>query len=421
MLQTLVVLADRIMLGHYSTDALTAMQINGAVLWSVTSTMTAFSVGAVALVGRQMGSGDRARAAAATRAALLLALGVGAVVALAGLGGLEGILALFPAAGAEVQAAARAYLSLVFVALPLRLVAFAAAAVLQAAGNTRTPFLVAIAANGLNVAVNYSLIFGHWGAPELGIRGAAWGSVAAMAVNASVLLALPARPSGRPTLRGSGGEGEALRRMLRVAAPTFGERLVQHAGFLGFFGLIGALGGTAMAANQALDSIESISYLSADGMGVAAAAIVSQRLGAERPQEAAAGARIAVLGAVGLLSAYACAFVLFPAALLGLFSNDPAIVRTGIPCFYVAAAAQPFMAASIVLGQALRGAGDTRTAFYVSLGGWLMVRLSATYLFAFGLDWGLVGVWIGSSFDWGVRCLALSVAFFRGGWRQVAV
>ncbi|PSO52287.1 MAG: hypothetical protein BRC34_12630, partial [Cyanobacteria bacterium QH_1_48_107] len=63
-LQTLVVLVDRIMLGHYSTDALAAMQINGALLWSITSIMSAFSVGAVALVGRGVGGSDRAFAAA---------------------------------------------------------------------------------------------------------------------------------------------------------------------------------------------------------------------------------------------------------------------------------------------------------------------------------------------------------------------
>ena len=79
------------------------------------------------------------------------------------------------------------------------------------------------------------------------------------------------------------------------------------------------------------------------------------------------------------------------------------------------------MAISIVLGQALRGAGDSRTAFFVSLVGWFAVRLVATYLFTFGLDLGLVGVWLGSTCDWIVRAIALVVGFFQCRWRKVTL
>ena len=420
-LQTLVVLVDRIMLGHYSTDALAAMQINGALLWSITSIMSAFSVGAVALVGRGVGGSDRAFAAATTRASLILALGIGILISVLGLLFLDAILSLFPIDGAGVLAAARAYLTIVLLAMPMRILTLAAASMLQAAGNTSTPFLVALVANGVNIGVNYCLIFGNLGAPALGIRGAAIGSVTAMTINAVVLLAILSRPQGILTLWGRGGERDALKRLLRVSAPALGERLVQHVGFLGFVFLISSLGSIAMAANQALDSIESICYLSANGLGVAAAAIVSQSLGANRPQQAFAGAKIATLFGVGLLGFFACWFLLIPAQLLSVFTQNPDIIRTGVPCLYVAAAAQPFMAASIVLGNALRGAGDTQTAFYVALAGWLIVRLSATYFFAFVLDLGLVGVWMGSTCDWAIRCLVLVLVFLRGEWRKVVV
>lgn len=96
-------------------------------------------------------------------------------------------------------------------------------------------------------------------------------------------------------------------------------------------------------------------------------------------------------------------------------------MEIGIPCLYVAALAQPFIATSIVVGQALRGAGDTKTAFYVSLAGWFLVRLSATYLFAFVLDLGLLGVWLGSTCDWAVRCFTLMAIFVRGKWSKVVL
>jgi putative MATE family efflux protein len=296
-----------------------------------------------------------------------------------------------------------------------------AAALLQAAGNTRTPFLVALCANVVNAVINYCFIFGKYGAPALGVRGAAIGSVVAMAINSTVLLAILSQRRGVLTLGGRGGEWAALGRVLRVSVPAFGERLVQHLGYFGFVAMIGALGSVAMAANQALISIESICFLSADGFGIAAATVVAQQLGAGRPQTAAKGARVAVVLAIALLGFCALVFLLIPTQLLSAFSPNPRIVSAGIPCLYVAAAAQPFMAIAIVLGQALRGAGDTRTAFVVSLAGWFAVRLIATYLFAFGLNLGLVGVWLGSTCDWIVRAIALVVVFSQNRWRKVTV
>jgi Na+-driven multidrug efflux pump len=79
------------------------------------------------------------------------------------------------------------------------------------------------------------------------------------------------------------------------------------------------------------------------------------------------------------------------------------------------------MATSIVLEQVLRGAGDTRTAFYISLAGWFVVRIMATYLFVFIFHLGLVGVWMGSACDWIVRATILLWIFVQGRWQKIAV
>ena len=114
-------------------------------------------------------------------------------------------------------------------------------------------------------------------------------------------------------------------------------------------------------------------------------------------------------------------FLLVPEWLLGVFSDDRAIVAAGVPCLAVAAVAAPIMGGAVVLSQALRGAGDTRTALGATFLGGLVVRLSATWGFAFGLELGLVGVWLGSTLDWAVRLVLLGVAFRRGRWRTLEV
>lgn len=355
LLETLVFLVDRVMLGRYTADALASMQISGPLIWSILSVLSAFAIGSVALVGRAVGSGDRALASSAARASLLVALASGTTASVLSLLGIGSIFALFPGVGVSVQAAAAGYLGIVLPAMPLLILSLVAAALLQASGNTRTPFLVALCANVVNAVINYCFIFGKYGAPALGVRGAALGSVVAMAINSTVLLAILSKRTGVLTLRGRGGEWAALGRVLRVSVPAFAERLVQHLGYFGFVAMIGALGSVAMAANQALISIESICFLSADGFGIAAATVVAQQLGAGRPQTAAKGARVAVILAIALLGFCALVFLLIPTQLLSAFSPNPRIVSAGIPCLYVAALAQPFMAIAIVLGQPATG------------------------------------------------------------------
>jgi Na+-driven multidrug efflux pump len=94
---------------------------------------------------------------------------------------------------------------------------------------------------------------------------------------------------------------------------------------------------------------------------------------------------------------------------LPLFSSDARIVALGATAVPVLALAQPFMAAAIVLAQAVRGGGFTRAVLGVSAAGALVVRLSCTYALALSLGLGLRGVWLGSTCDWVVRSALLVV------------
>lgn len=421
LLQSLMFLADRVMLGHYATDALASMRIASPLHWCIYSTISAFSVGTVALVGRAMGAGNPQLAAAAARGSLGLALVLGAVISGFLQWQLAPLLSLFSFSSGAVVTAGGAYLAIIFSALPLQLLGIVSGAILQVSGDTKTPFVVAIVANSVNIFLNYCLIFGHFGAPALGVRGAAIGSAGAIAIDAIILFLILWRGTPVLSLRGWGSELPALGRILRIATPTFSERLFRSLGYLIFTGIIASLGNVAMASYEVTLGIEGICYEIAEGFGIATAAIVSRHLGAKNPATAAKSASIAVGLAVAALGIGSLIFFLFPEFILSLFSADKNIIAAAVPCLYIAAIAQPFMAASIVLEQALRGAGDTRTAFYISLTGWFIVRIVATYLFAIVWDLDLVGVWLGSTCDWIFRATILLLVFWRGKWQQVSI
>ncbi len=178
-------------------------------------------------------------------------------------------------------------------------------------------------------------------------------------------------------------------------------------GYLGFIAALGRLGDASMAANQSLISVESICFLSADGFGLAAAALVAQKLGAGEPAEAPRATRISLGYAITLLTGLGLFFLAARRFVLPIFSGDAEVIAIGAAAVPVLAVAQPFMATAIVLAQSLRGAGMTRPVLGVSAVGALVVRIAATWFFALGLGLGLTGVWIGSTCDWFVRSVLL--------------
>jgi putative MATE family efflux protein len=424
LLVTLMFLVGRVMVGRYSATALASLQVSGTLVWSTYSIFTAFSAGTLAVVARSIGAGDRAAAAQAARSSLLFAALLGVLVtAPIWLANGSLLRALFPQASAEVLADASAYLHIVLPCLPLSFVEAIAAATLQGAGNTRAPLYVATVGNVVNVVLSYLLIFGHFGFPELGVRGAAVGHAATLSLEGLLLLlgVLLSKKSPLPLRTNRAGDAEALRRVLRIAWPAFGEKVLYQAGYVGFTAVIGLLGTEAMAANQALLAVEAIGFLSAEGFGVAAAAVLAQKLGAQRPGEATRAGWLAAGMSVALATMIGLGFVVAPRLLMKGFSTDPAIIALGAKTLYIAAVAQPFMAYAMVKGMALRGAGATRTVLLSTFVGALVVRVAASYLFAITFGLGLVGVWLGSTLDWVVRCGVLGTAYARGRWRTARV
>src|SRR6185312_1415366 len=192
------------------------------------------------------------------------------------------------------------------------------------------------------------------------MRGCAASTASTFALEAVLGLAVLSRAGIPVSLRSAGiplsGLREKLGDIVRIGWPSLLERVLYHAGFLGYVAIIGRLGDAVMAGNQALISVESICFLSADGFGIAAAALVAQKLGAARPAHAKRAARIAARDAAVALTTLGLIVVVARRLVLPVFAKDANVVEVGLSAVPVLALAQPFMAVAIVLGQALRGA-----------------------------------------------------------------
>ena len=433
LLQTLVFLADRVMLGRYDQDALASMQVQGPVVWSLTMIFGGLTVGTVALVARSVGAGDRGRAEAAARASLRIAATLGVVVMGLCFVTAEAIAAVVGPQSPALRALSADYLRIAAFAFPAVFVAHAAAFVFHGAGNTRIPFLFGALANVVNVAASLTLIFGAQlgpiTVPELGVTGAAAGSVLALSVEAALLVAALARWNGPVRVAGMlrrarlAGDRRALADLIRISVPAFLERSVNNGGYIAYAAVIASLGPLVMASNQTLITLESICFLSADGFAIAAGSVVGRSLGAGRTDAARhAGWTAAGLAAVALTT---LGVVIWATSGLTLRAFVPAgadgteLIRASESALPLLVAAQPFMAFAIVLGQSLRGAGDTRTPFVAALIGGLFIRVALAWWLGTTTTLGVRAVWIASGADWVVRTVLLAAVFARGRWTSV--
>jgi len=366
-------------------------------------------VGAQVLVAYHTGAREPDRRLKVARAVVVLSVLVAVAVAALLLPASATILRWMGADQATVGEGMR-FLYLYYAFFVFSGLFFVFSSIFQGAGDARTPLYVTIGVNALHVVVSYVFIYGEFGCPQLGIMGAALGLGISELAGTIVLAVLAIR-------RGLWGGGlrnlslGAAKAVGRLGGPTAGERLLVN-GMQGFYlRMITGFGYAAIGAHRIGVDMEAVSFLPALGFGQAATTLVGQRLGAGDPEGARRAGWMTTWIALGFMSALGLSFLIFARQWIGLFTDDPEVVRLGMHFCVVAAAIQAPLALALTLAGALRGAGETRWVMMMPLlGGWL-VRLPLAYLFGYVLGFGLWGVWWMMFADWLVRGSMIAIKF----------
>jgi putative MATE family efflux protein len=287
---------------------------------------------------------------------------------------------------------------------------------MHGSGDTRTPMSAILLVNILHVLLAYPLIYGKWGAPALGVTGAAYAINISEAAGFLFLLVQTIRRrhlAWRPDLA-------LLRRIWDIGYPVALERVAQQSGQLVYTKLIFAYGTSAYAAHQVGLSIESLSFMPGAGMGIAAATLMGQALGARKFQRARHGHREALRLAVIVMGCMALIFLCVPAPLLRLFTQDPEVVRQGTVFLRLVALAQIPLALAFVYAGSLRGTGDTHYVFLVTLGSMWGVRVLLAWIAQAWFGLSLYVVWGVFVIDWYARAALFAWRYHRRDLHVVA-
>ena len=394
--EPLFLLADAAIVGHLGTTELAGLGIAAAVLQTAVGLCVFLAYGTTAAVARRLGAADARGALALGVDGIWLAVLIGAAVTAVGVPLTEPLVAAF-GPGEAVASEAATYLRLAWFGTVPLLVMLAATGVLRGLQDTRTPLVVAVVGNALNVVLNLLLVFGPGPFPALGIAGSALGSVLAQVVSAALLTAVVVRGARRegaslrpdlPGIRAAGRSGVPL--VVRTLTLRAALLLTTYAATLA--ATSGTAGAAGIAAHQLALTVWTFLAFVLDAVAIAAQAITGRYLGAGDVERTRAVTDRMVRWGIG--SGVVTAVLLAAAApFLGpLFSPDPAVHDLLWPLLLVAALGQPLAGVVFVLDGVLIGAGDGR---YLAWGGVVtLVAHAPVVLLVAANGAGLVGVWL---------------------------
>ncbi|MDR3590030.1 MAG: MATE family efflux transporter [Negativicutes bacterium] len=404
-------------IGRLGPDELTAFTLAGLVQSSALAIIGVIGTGAAVLAARELGAGNLGLLRQITGHTLALGLVAGAVLAIAGTKA-AGYLPLVLDTDRGVALLAGELLGPLILFAPPMLMAWLGKSVLRGMGETRLAFVISAVNNTVTLVATLVLIGAHFTGPA--VFGAVWGAglgSLASAASALVILCchrhLRLRPHHlyliNPTI---------VARILRISLPVAWEQVALQLGFTLYSFELVNVGVKQFAGNQIAQQLEGIPLIIGIGFSAAVLTAVGQSLGRNLPRVAEQFTRFTAALTIVAMTVVCAVLSLVSEPLNRLFTADPDVIAWSAVCIKLAILEQPGMATTLILGNALRGGGDTRWPAYSTMVGMWLVRIPLTYLFITDQGSSIAVAWLITAGDHFVRAAILALRFTRCSWNN---
>lgn len=425
---TVMLFCDRLLLAHYSEVALQAALPGGLLSFTLCCGFMSVAGYTSTFVAQFFGARNRAACSRSTAQGVLFALATAPLLILLILPGRW--LLIHCGHAPEVLAAELPYFTILMlgtVATPLNA---AISSYFTGQGRTRITMLVTILSNVVNLTLDYLLIFGKFGFPELGIRGAAWGTVIAGFISPALLFCFYfSREEHRQFQTRSTFIYDHLLfwRMIRFSLPSGIHLALDLASFSAFVLLTGRMGEVALAASNIALSINTLSFMPLIGLGIAASIIVGQYQGRRDSDHAEKSAHATFQLALLYMAVVGFFFVFCPDFFIRMFLRSDAaalaveIIPIGRILLLILTLWGFADASNLIYGSALKGAGDTRFVMIFSVAlAWLMLVPGQLIIIEW-LKCGIVTAWWWTGLYVAFLGIGFVIRFFSGKWKSINV
>jgi len=390
-------IVDTMMVGRVSAEAMGAVSLGSVLFYAVAIFGSGLMLGLDTLVSQAYGAGRSMDCHRALLGAVYLSLPLTPLLMFL-IWCWEPLLVRFGIHPSVLRQTLPYLRAIMWSTLPL-LLYFAFRRYLQAMNHTTPIMFALVTANLVNVAGNWILVYGHFGARAMGAEGSGWATCISRVYMTVVLIAFTlydaiANHTGlmRAPLM---PDFTRIRALINLGFPAAMQLTIEVGVFAAATALIGTLDPLSLAAHQIAINTASLTYMVPLGISAAAAVRVGQALGrgdihaASRAGWTAMGLGAAFMAGAGVV------MITFPGYVARAFTTDRAVIRTAVSLLAVAAAFQLFDGIQTVATGALRGTGDTHTPMICHLLGYWLIGLPLGYVLCFVVGWGAVGLWTG--------------------------
>ncbi len=420
--QSMINLADAALVGPLGEAALAAVGAGSYANFVALSLLAGLSAGIQAQVARRDGAGRTAECIVPINHGLLLSVLFALPVSLLLASAAPWLLNLiYHSNTASFTSDATAYFQIRVLSLPAAAMILSFRGFWNGAGQPRSFLYLLVITHISNVAISYLLIYGNFGLPALGVKGAALGTLISMYLCALLNFIKVKQQTKASGLLSQWGNLSSFKRLVQLIIPDSLQQTLFALGMMLLFAMVAKMGTSAMAVAHVLMNISLVLILPGLGLGMAANTLVSKSLGAHEPERAWQWGQETMYTASASLLLLSLPLLLMPETVLALFLHNPALVQLGKIPLQLTGIGLILDAPSLVFIQALLGAGANRVVLYIRfLLQWLLL-LPVCWLIGPELGLGLTAFWAVTTIQRLISSISFMAVWNARKWSRISI
>jgi putative MATE family efflux protein len=418
LMESLFAVVDVFWVTQLGADAVATVGLTESMLMLVFAVGIGVSMSTTAMVARRIGEKDHSGAATAAVQAIILGILLAVAMGVPGIWFAPKLLELM-GGSLELIATGHRYTAVAFGGSISLVLLFLNNAIFRGAGDAAVAMRILWFANLINLILDPILIFGLGPLPALGVTGAAVSTLIGRSCGVLCQFWILTHPGARILIRRT--ELRVVPRVIgllaKVSATGVMQFAVAHTSWIFLVRIIATFGSMALAGYTIGIRIFIFVILPSWGLSGAAATMVGQNLGAQKPQRAERAVWLTAAYNMVFLGAIATLFVTVPGAIVALFTSDPAVVPYAVSCLRIIAFGNVVYAVGMVVVQTFNGAGDTVTPTIINVIGFWLCQIPLAWTLAMPAHFEVRGVFASIPIS---ELLITSMGlfmFFRGNWK----
>ena len=421
-MESLFAVVDIFFVSKLGKEAVSTVGLTESVITIVYCIGMGLSMAATAIIARRIGEKKPDAASHTAMQAIYIGLSLSVLIAIFGAIYAKNILYMM-GAGTQLVEEHHVYTRILIGSNVFIMLLFLINGIFRGAGNPSIAMRSLWLANGLNIALCPTLINGLGPIPAMGLTGAALATT--IGRGTGVMYQLYHLYNGKGVIkilrRHRVINITIIKNIIKVAAGGTAQFLINSASWIFLFRIMAKFGEDAMAGYTIAIRVIIFTILPAFGVANAAATLVGQNLGANRPDRAERSVWKAGLYNMIFLGTVSVIFFVFAGPIIRIFSTEPQVVAYGISCLRYVCLGYIFFAYGMVLIQSFNGAGDTVTPTVLNIFGFWLFQIPLAYVLSITLKYGPTGVFFAIAAAESLIAIVAIILFRRGKWKTVKV